>query len=382
MGATSFRKTSINSLTAATLLALLIAFVALFASQIARAAPAVLGTTTESRYAREATPAKGKAIIYIYRRHDDPAGLSPPIWLNTFEVGRLPPGTFTAWQLSPGRLEIRTEGVAPSTLSVTSEAGKVYLIRVSVTQSAQGPSAQLARIAPESGRTDMAATQLIKNPREVSETAALVPPPALPPKPAVAPRAEPPPPPAPAKAAAEPEVPAGPLSPGGFALLLKGGQFTLSNDSQKIGNVDRDVNDKASGVYSIEAYYQLRNGFTVGVEYMGYSTEIHTPGFSDKNDVDVTGIFINGKKYFQTDSHFQPYIGAGLGGTSTDVSGPTINGSTSGFSYQVMVGAEYRGKSFGVFGEYKYINADTESDNNEKIDLSGSGFFAGISLHF
>jgi len=357
-------------------------FGALIVSHLASAAVPVLGSTSESRYAREATPAKGKAIIYIYRRHDDPAGLSPPIWLNTFEVGRLLPGTFTAWQLSPGRLEIRTEGVAPSTLRVTSETGKVYLIRVSVTQSAQGPSAKLVRIAPEAGRADMASTQLIKNPREVSETAALVPPPPSSPKPAAAPPPEPSPPPAPAKADAEPEAPVGPLSPGGFALLLKGGQFTLSNDRQEIGNVDRDVDDKASGVYSIEAYYQFRNGFAVGIEYMGYSSEISTPGYSDKNDIDVTTVFVNGKKYFRTDSHFQPYIGAGLGGTSTDVSGPTINGSTSGFSYQAMVGAEYRGKTFGVFGEYKYINADTESDNNEKIDLSGSGFFAGISLHF
>ncbi len=115
---------------------------------------------------------------------------------------------------------------------------------------------------------------------------------------------------------------------------------------------------------------------------MSYSTEISTPGFSDKNDVDVFIIFANGKKYFRTDSRLQPFIGAGIGGASTDVSGPTIDGSTSGLAYQLMAGVEYRSKNFGVFAELKSISADTESDNNEKIDVSGTGFFAGIAFHF
>jgi len=361
------------------LAAYVLLFVALWASQAALAAAPVLGSTAESRYAREAAPAKGKAIIYIYRRHDDAAGLSPRIWLNTFEVGRLVPGTFTAWQLSPGRLEIRADGVETTRLSVTSEAGKVYLIRVSVSQTADGPNARLTRITPESGRADMAATQLLKNPRDVTATvvqAPVVPPPVVQAAPAPKPAPEP----APATTAVE--EPAGPLAPGGFALLLKTGQLTLSSDTQKIGNIDRSVDDKASGLYAVEAYYQFRNGFTVGGEIMGYKTEITTPGFSDKNDVDVSIIFVNGKKYFRTDSRLQPYIGAGFGGASTDVSGPTINGSTSGFSYQLMAGVEYRGKNVGVFGEVKQISADTESDNNESIDLSGTGFFVGVALHF
>ena len=124
----------------------------------------------------------------------------------------------------------------------------------------------------------------------------------------------------------------------------------------------------------------MDTGFAVGGEILSYTAEFTTAG--NKHDVDVLSFLANAKKYFRTDSSLQPYIGAGLGVATTDISGPSISGNTSGLAYQLTAGLEYRSESIGVFGEIKTIGADTEDDSNENIDVSGTGFFAGVAFHF
>jgi len=340
------------------------------------AAEPVFGTDAESKYTREIRPPKGKAIVYIYQRQQDGTGVSPTIWLNNREIGRLVPGSFTVWQFSPGQVNVRVDGRPPASLSIATQAGRIYLFRLTVTQTAAGEAAQL-KLMPESYRGgDLAATRLIKNPREVTASVArapaAVPAPAPAGKPAATEQAA-------AKPAARPK--AAPTT-GGYALQFKTGALTLSEDRQTILGAERSFDDSASGLYGIEAYYQFPSGVTVGGEIIGYTAEFTTTGLDDRHDVDVLIILANARQYFRTSTNLQPFIGAGIGVASTDTSGPTIAGTTAGLAYQLLAGVEYRLENFGVFGEYKFISADTESDNNEKIDVSGSGLFAGISFHF
>ncbi len=357
----------------------------ILASYSVFAAAPVLGTDAESKYAREIAPPAGKSLVYIYQRDRDGSGVTPKIWLNNYEIGRLVPGTFTVWQLAPGQLNIRVDGTQPANLSIISEAGKVYLIRVSVVQTAAGPEPELTSL-PASYRSDMVATQLIKNPRSLTTVASTSPAKqAPPPAPQVtqaqpAPQAE-------SRPASEPvkqtssSTPAY-LTPGGMSLLIKTGALTLSAETQTILGSDWRFDDSASGVYDIELYYQFDSGLTVGGELIGYSAEFSTLANTDKHNVDVLILMGDAKQYFRTEASFQPYIGAGIGFATTDVSGPSLSGSTSGLAYQAMAGVEYRGENIGVTAEYKFISADTEDASGEKVDVSGSGFFAGIAIHF
>lgn len=355
--------------------------ITLLVSFDASAAMPVFGTTTESKHAREFRPPKGKAIIYIYQLEKDGVDVSPTIWLNNYKIGRLVPGSFTVWKLAPGRLNIRVDGTEPASISMFSKAGKVYLFRLSVTQTNSGPKAQLTGL-PESFRADLNSTSLIKNPRTVTSTATRTP--ARPAKPTTTAK-----PPSPTKPQESHEIaeqsshdPVTYLEPGGFGLLLKTGALTLSEDTQTILGVDRSFDDSASGLLTVEGYYQFDSGFTVGGEILNYSAEFTTVGLNDVHDVDVLILLANAKKYYRINSSLQPFIGAGIGYASTDISGPSIGGSTSGLAYQLMAGVEYRSANIGIFGEIKTIGADTESDNNESIDVSGTGFFAGVAFHF
>jgi len=365
--------------------------VLLLMSHVVLAALPIFGSTTESNYARQLVPPENKAIVYIYQQRGDSGGVSPAIRINNYEIGRLVPGSFTVWKLSPGKLKIGVGGTHPTSVSIISQAGKVYLFRLSVVQTSNGPRSQLTGL-PGSFRSDLATMQLIKNPRTVTSLAARVPAkpakPVKPPKQAVQVK------PAQAKSVQEREpAPRFDLSsdstsqsdetmtPGGIGLMLKTGTLTLSDNAQTILGTARQFDESVSGLYAIEAYYQFDSGIAFGGEILGYTAEFTTAGI-DKHDVDVTILFANVKNYFRVNSSLQPFIGAGIGAASTDISGSTISGNTSGIAYQLMAGIEYRGTDIGVFGEFKYVGADTESDSNESVDVSGTGILAGVSFHF
>lgn len=362
----------------------LLLLVTLLASHNVFAAMPVFGTSSESKRAQEFAAPKDKAIIYIYQLEKDGTGVSPRIWLNNYEIGRLVPGAFSVWKLSPGRLSIRVEGTDRASVSMFTKAGKVYLFRLDAARASAGPRVRVTSL-PESFRADLKSTRLLKNPRTVTSVATTKPAmpvapvkPAMTSKPAMTAEPEP-------QQQPETQISSNSVTyqePGGIGVMLKAGVLTLSEDTQTILGSARQFDDSASGPLGLEAYYQFGSGFTIGGEVLKYSAEFTTVGMTDVHDVDVLIIMGNAKKYFRTSSSIQPYIGAGLGVASTDVSGPTIGGSTSGLAYQAMLGLEFRGASVGGFGEFKYISADTEDDNSEHIDVSGMGLFAGIAFYF
>ena len=359
---------------------LILSLLMLLTSHVTYAAAPVFGTAAQSKYAREVSAPKGKAVIYIYRRNDDGRGTSPTITLNNYVIGRLVPGSFTVWTLPPGQLALQVGGVKSAGYSIRSRAGKIYRFRLAVKQTAAGPEAKL-KLMPSSARHDIAGTRLLKNPRALTALAINKPGRPTTPK-------------ATAKKSAkitvvEPEqeqtqqpAPDVAVAPGGIGIMLKTGIMTLSEDTQFIVGANRSFDSSASSPLSIEAYYQFSSGLTAGGEIMSYTANFTTVGLSDEHDVDVLLIMGNVKQYFRNRSRLQPFIGAGIGSVTTSISGPTISGDTSGIAYQLLGGVEYRNSNLGFSGEVKYISADSKSDNNESVDVSGIGIFAGIAYHF
>ena len=362
----------------------------------------VFGTTAESKRAQQFTAPADKAVIYLYQLPRDGKGVSPRIWLNNYEIGRLVPGSFSVWKLSPGHLRIHIEGTDRTSVSMISQAGKVYLFRLTVTQTRSGPQTKITSL-PESFRYDLRSTKLLKNPRTVTRIARSQPArpkqpvkrvtptvPVQPPKPAksVTPKQ----PTVTAKAPTTTPVEETELQaeeetspyrePSGVNMLLKTGVITLSEESQSLLGTDLIYDDSASGVLAIEGYYQFDSGFTIGGELLKYSAEFTTVGSNQVHNVDVLAVMGTAKKFFRVGSSLQPYIGAGLGFATTDISGPSFGGNTSGVAYQLMAGLEYRSDSIGVFGEFKMLSADTEDDGGESVDVSGTGLFAGVAFHF
>jgi opacity protein-like surface antigen len=346
----------------------------------------IYATPAASKQAHGFKPPKGKAIVYIYQRLEDGRDVSPKIWINNYEIGRLVPGTFTVWKMSPGRLNIRVGETDSANLAMTMQAGQIYRFRLSVSETNAGTQIRIRSI-PARLHSELASTRLLKNPRQVTSLVTRTP--VVPKQPVSPPVREQAPQPkkTPSVQVSEQEYDSslsvdGSITPGGFGLMFKTGTLTLSEDTQTILGTDRRFDDSASSLFAAELYYQFDSGVTVGAELLSYTADFTTVGMTDTHNVDVTIIFANARRYFRNYSSFQPYIGAGAGLAVTDISGPTLGGNTAGVAYQLLTGVEYRGADVGVFGEIKYVGAETEDDNGETIDVSGTGIFAGVAFHF
>ena len=102
-------------------------------------------------------------------------------------------------------------------------------------------------------------------------------------------------------------------------------------------------------------------------------------------EVDTTILMGVIKKYFALAKHFHPFLGVGLGVTTASVTG-SLDGGASGSASSFSVGAEIPFEYVGIHLEYKYLNATAKNETilgqTAKFDLGGTGFFAGVAIHF
>jgi len=333
-----------------------------------------LASPEQDRYAKQAVPPTGKALIYVYRLEDASPQTAPGLWLNKRESGRIEPRTYGMWAAGPGRLDVRAGRVDATPLTFNCEAGRIYFIQMTV--SANG-SANLRQVSYGTGRTEMAQARLVLDPALAARAA---PPPPRPATPA----------PAPAPVQQTAATPASSQSPeprgdSGITLILKVGSFQLANASQQIvvpGLSGSTRNFSSAGMaYGLEGEWRMQNGFAFGMEVFGYSQDWTTTGFAESGNMSVTNVFFNAKKYFRPGTTVQPYIGAGIGAASTSFGGD-ITGSAGGAAIQGMAGIAFRWQNVGLYTEFKYESAKVEDAAGVSVNVSGTGLFAGLSVYF
>lgn len=343
-------------------------------------AAATLASPDQDQRAKQAVPPAGKALIYVYRLDDADTGMASGLWLNGRDSGQLEPRTYGMWAAGPGRLDIRAGKADATPLTITCQAGRVYFVQLSVNKD---QSVSLKQVAYGTGRTELGQARLVLDP-------------------ALAARAAVPKPSAPVAAAAQ-KAPVikepvrarqtsdeGEGVGGGVTLIAKVGSFKLASSPQTIVGLSRDFS--AAGVaYGLEGEWHLSNGFAFGLEVFGHSQDYITASPSiESGDMTVTNVFINAKKYFRPNAVFQPYIGVGLGSATADFSaggGGGVTGSAGGFAVQGMAGLAFRWQHVGIYTELKYARAEIDATNattgaSETIDVSGTGVFAGMNVHF
>lgn len=304
-----------------------------------------LATPEADRQAKFAVPAAEEALLYVYRR--DASG--PPavaVSLNGRAPVLLAPRTFAFWKLEPGRAELSAEGAA-STASLRAEGGRVYYVELS---HPSGGAPRLRQAPFPVGRSQIQRARLVA---------------AAPPAPRATPR--------PAR-----------QRRGHFALALKAGSFELAEESQPILGATRLFDASASSVFALEGEWFVGPDVSLGLELLSYANDYATAGVAS-GETDTTAVLFNVKRYFAVDRAWQPYLGLGIGAATVDFSATNaggITGSTGGLALQAAAGVQWRGDRLALRLEYKYLNADTEDDNNQKVDLSGSGLFLGAGIYF
>lgn len=356
-----------------------------------------MASPEQDRQAKQATPAPGKALVYVYRLNDSESDSTPGIWLNGRASGNLPPRTYGMWAAGSGRLDIRAGAADAKPLSFTCEAGRVYFVQLSVNKDR---SISLRQVAYGVGRTDLQQARLVLDPALAARAAAPAKQAAAPvPSPAPAPVKQTPvvretpkvtkPAPAP-RVVADEEEPEQAAS--GVTLIFKLGSFTLASESQTI--LGRSRSFSATNVaYGAEGEWRFQNGFALGVELFGHGQEYSTAGATGSGDMTVTSFLFNAKKYFRPSAVVQPYLGVGIGSMVTDFSAGDssgtagITGSAVGFAFQGMAGVAFRWRHVGIYSELKYVSAETEGTEaltgvKETVDASGIGLFGGLNVQF
>jgi opacity protein-like surface antigen len=334
-------------------------------------------TPEQDRYAKQAVPPAGKALVYVYRLGDGRPQTSPALWLNKRNSGQLEPRTYGMWAAGPGRLEVRAGRVDATPLTITCQAGRIYFVQLAV--NADG-SASLRQVPYGTGRTEMRAARLVLDPA-IAARAAAAPKPVAP-IPALAPAKKP----VVKEARAASDIPAD-KGTSGVTLIAKVGSFQLANESQIIvAGLTRNFS-AATVAYGLEGEWRLENGFAFGLELFGHTQDYTTTGSAESGDMAVTNVFLNAKKYFRPGALVQPYIGVGIGSATTTFSASpsiTINdgASAGGFAMQGMTGIALRWRHVGIYTELKYESAEIEDAAGEKVDASGTGLFAGVSVQF
>jgi opacity protein-like surface antigen len=349
-----------------------------------------LATPEQDRYAKQALPPAGKALIYVYRLADARLEMAPTLWLNKRNSGQLEPQTYGMWAAGPGRLEVRAGRVDAAPLTITCEAGRVYFVQLAVNADGR---VNLRQVPYGTGRTEMRAARLVLDPAIAARTA-VAPKPAAPiPAPAPAPAKE---------VAAVKEAPAAKQAKkprdqpvgddtsegkAGVTLIFKGGSFSLGSDVQSISadvsGVPTPFQTTFGGsatAFGLDAEWRTRNGWAFGGEAMVHSHKYTAvslaPASSGTGDMQVVTVLANAKKYFRPQSIVQPYVGAGIGIAVVNMSGQ-LEGTTIGYSIQAMGGVAFRWEHVGIYTEAKF-QANKASD----VDASGSGLFAGMSVQF
>lgn len=309
-----------------------------------------LASREADRQAKFAVPAAGEALLYVYRRQESGTP-AVTVSLNGGDSVLLAPRTFVLWRLKPGRVEVAAEGTA-STVALRAEGGRVYYVELS-----QSPAGipTLRQVSFPVGRTQIQQAQLIGRP-------AAAPPPA-------------------------PPVAARPVrQPGNLALALKLGSFKLAEESQSILSAVRAFDTSPSSVFALEGEWFVRPDTSFGLEVVSYSSDYSTPSNpTGAGAADTIAVLFNARRYFLPGSVWQPNLGLGVGAASVDFSATGaggITGSTGGLALQAVAGVQWRRDRLALRAEYKYLNVDTEDDNSQKVDMSGSGFFLGIGFYF
>jgi len=164
------------------------------------------------------------------------------------------------------------------------------------------------------------------------------------------------------------------------SFSIKVGDFTLSEKLQNIGGFITEFDDSSSSVFALEYEKQIKNNLSWGIELINYSNDIiRINGFSVSSiDADTLLIMLNGKKYFDASKVVKPFVGAGIGVSAVDINGA----SASAIAFQAMAGLKFPFDKISAFVEYKLVSSDAEDSVGDKVDVSGSGIFAGIAFNF
>jgi hypothetical protein len=306
-----------------------------------------LAKPREDRQAKQASPPAGHALIYIFRDEDPAAEATVPVMLDGHRIGETGPRTFMLATVTPGMHFVISGDKIIATLRLQCEPGKTYFISQRALIGVYPVRTELYEVDGVVGRKAIDQSRLVATG-------------------------------APSYRADEPSEESGHRR--AIALILKGGSYRMSEQSQSLLGSTIQFDDKSTGVAGVELEWRFQNGFALAGELYQFSNKIDA-GTITETKMDVQIFTANLKRYFAIANFFYPYVGVGVGDSIASFSG-FVNGDTAGFAYQGMAGIEFRIKNVGIYTELKRVYSTTKESSGEMIKVGGTGKSVGLGISF
>ncbi|WP_298138816.1 hypothetical protein [Acidiferrobacter sp.] len=164
------------------------------------------------------------------------------------------------------------------------------------------------------------------------------------------------------------------------ALILTVGAMHLAHTHQSVAGNESGLNTFGSNVFGIAWEKRHYNGIAYGGELLLSTNTVANAG--GNGQVASRALLVTLKKYHRPWAHVYPYIGAGVGLMDTQVSG-VAGGAGVGPAVEVDGGVELEwAHSLGFYTELRGLYAPSGVIYGTRVNMSGVGLYAGISLLF
>ena len=170
------------------------------------------------------------------------------------------------------------------------------------------------------------------------------------------------------------------MAQAGGAFLMKGGVMRLTDNTQTLETVPRELDDTSNRTLAFNIEGRQRNGMAFGAEYIIYEHDF-TPPTAQAGVAKTQALQFLAKKYFIEGGPVHPYIGAGVGVGQTDVSYTGFSDKEYTLAIQALVGLELRFDNLSVLAEVKHLYHDIESGGNE-YNPTATGLFVGMGFNW
>jgi len=164
------------------------------------------------------------------------------------------------------------------------------------------------------------------------------------------------------------------------ALILSVGAMNLAHDHQAIAGSQDVLNAAGHGAYAVAWEQRHYNGIAYGAEYLTFDNTVGN--LTQQGRVSSRLLLLTLKKYHRPWAHVYPYVGAGAGLADTSIS--AVNGHTGvGPAFEIDGGVEFEwAHSLGFYTELRGLYVPSGTIYGTRVNVSGIGLYAGLSLLF
>lgn len=162
------------------------------------------------------------------------------------------------------------------------------------------------------------------------------------------------------------------------AVILKGGYFALSHTTQQLAGTPTTLGNHENNLYGIAVEQRHFNGVAYGVELLRSSVSWSSP--ADAGEISDQDLLFTVKQYHDDAPDLWPFVGVSAGLSHATLGGGIGAGSSLGLALQPDGGLEWHSGGIGLHTEIEGMHARSGTFFGKKVDLSGIGALAGLSL--